>query len=193
MFNLAGGDLTNSHSANSWPARADAALAPTSWVLLTCNEDVMDRVIQRTLGIKPALVVGQSYGAYGAEPSLCAAARSQVDHAVRECGIRNFIVCGHSFCSAIPSANVQPLPDLTSRGYAGLVEGVRQREIANRRAREMVVRQLLALQQYLSCDHGLDPRQFLVEGVFYLRESGVLTIYEHAHERFVASTSLDAC
>jgi carbonic anhydrase len=186
MFNLSGGDPTNPLYSSSGRNRAEEALAPTSWAFLTCNDLVMEQVIERILGIEPTVVVRQSDRASIDALLLSAETRSQIDHAVRDCGIRNFMVCGHSFCSTVPLAKLPPLLGSTSGGYAGLVERVRQREGANRRAREMVVRRLCAVDQYLTCDHGLDPRHFMVEGVFYLCESGVLSIYEHAQERFVA-------
>ncbi|MDZ4818011.1 MAG: hypothetical protein SGJ20_03460, partial [Planctomycetota bacterium] len=186
MFNLAGGDITKPYCKSFLEGRANESLDRDSWLLSTCNDVAMDRVIEQILKIQPMVVVRQSEVECTKGIALSAAVRSSIDDAVNKRGIRQFMLCGHSLCSAIPLAKRQSPSDSTSGGFAGPIERMRQREELNRLARETVVRQLSAIETCLTCDHGLDWRHFVVHGMCYLEESGILTIYDRPQQRFVA-------
>jgi hypothetical protein len=94
MFNLAGGDVTKPYCKNTLQARADESLDRPLWLLLTCNDVVMKRVMERILNIEPMVVVCQSEVACSNDLVLSAAERSSIDHTVNDRAMQQFMAVG---------------------------------------------------------------------------------------------------
>lgn len=122
-----------------------------------------------------------------------------IDYAVTALGIRDIVVCGHSFCGAmsalVEGANLDHMPsvkgylrhaektlDIIENNYADITDPARRISLA---IRENVLVQLENLRTHPSVANGISEGKISLHGWIYQIETGQVKSYSPEDDRFM--------
>ena len=144
----------------------------------------MDQALSFTQGLDSALVFRQLHPPTPETSLIDDVSLGLIEAAVRQQRIVQIFVCGHACCSLFP----EPTDQQNLRGqsaYEKLLQRTCQREDSNRQGQRQLLERLRELQQspYLASE--LSQKCLTIHGLFYLPESGVMTVFNEEAGQFV--------
>lgn len=165
-------------------AARPAYLERSLWV--ACSDHQLDHVLEPVLEESSVILVRQPGMPDLFRQDVALDGLSLLDCALQRWRVRTVVLCGHSMCSAVTAPAASGAGASSSPEPRGLWHRSRQREVRNRAAREHLIRQLREVERYPAAAWAIACGQLEVHGLFYVRESDLLTCYEPACGKFVA-------
>lgn len=176
-------DLEDFASLRAQASRLPEGGRPQSlWI--ACTDPGMERILERAARELCALVLRTPgfevpTGRRHVEHEL-----SGVNFAVERLGIEEVVICGHSHCSWCASELRGERPSSKAGSIDELRDRMLQRQALNERLRSRVIEQMERLEDYPSVRSKIAAGRLRTHGLFYLVESGAISLYDRQSGRF---------